>query len=104
MSRRHSFYARPLLAAVAAVTVLAGTAAAAPSDASPGRYTATSAALDDTYYQDALGKTGAELKSALNTIISDQTKLSYSQVWDALKATDEDPANSSNVILLYTGR
>ncbi|CAM5631154.1 hypothetical protein SCYAM73S_07454 [Streptomyces cyaneofuscatus] len=37
-------------------------------------------------------------------IISDQTKLSYSQVWDALKATDEDPANSSNVILLYTGR
>ncbi|MFJ1788054.1 endonuclease I family protein [Streptomyces anulatus] len=104
MSRRHSFYARPLLAALAAVTVLAGTAAAAPSDASPGRHTATSAALDDTYYQDALGKTGAELKSALNTIISDQTKLSYSQVWDALKATDEDPANSSNVILLYTGR
>ena len=33
-----------------------------------------------------------------------QQKLSYDQVWDALKDTDQDPANSSNVILLYTGR
>ncbi len=33
-----------------------------------------------------------------------QTKLSYDQVWDALKDTDQDPANTSNVILLYTGR
>ncbi|MFE9696175.1 endonuclease I family protein [Streptomyces sp. NPDC006270] len=101
MSRRHSFYARPLLAAVAAVTVLTGTAAAAPADPSPAH---RAAALDDTYYQDALGKSGTELKSALHTIISDQTKLSYSRVWDALRATDEDPANSSNVLLLYTGR
>ncbi|WNF25504.1 endonuclease [Streptomyces sp. C11-1] len=107
MSRRHSLYARPLSAAVAAVAILGGTAAAAPADLAvpaPGPYTATSATLDDTYYQDALGKTGAELKTALHTIISDQTKLSYSQVWDALKATDEDPANPSAVVLLYTGR
>ncbi|MCB5274103.1 Extracellular ribonuclease [Arthrobacter sp. SO5] len=33
-----------------------------------------------------------------------QRKLSYDQVWDALKDTDQDPSNSNNVILLYTGR
>ncbi len=33
-----------------------------------------------------------------------QQKLSYDQVWDALKDTDQDPGNSNNVILLYTGR
>ncbi|MFI7237408.1 endonuclease I family protein [Streptomyces cyaneofuscatus] len=105
MSRRHPFYARPLLATAAAVAVLAGTAAAAPAaDTPPDRPATLAAALDDTYYQDALGKTGPQLKAALHTIIGDQTKLSYSQVWNALKATDEDPANSSNVILLYTGR
>jgi endonuclease I len=49
------------------------------------------------------GKTGEALRSALNSIISDQTKLSYSAVWDALKETDEDPSNSGNVILLYSG-
>ena len=41
-------------------------------------------------------------KSALHRIISGHTKLSYSQVWNALKETDEDPANPNNVILLYT--
>ncbi|PWS45287.1 ribonuclease, partial [Streptomyces sp. ZEA17I] len=35
MSRRHPFYARPLLATAAAVAVLAGTAAAAPADTPP---------------------------------------------------------------------
>jgi endonuclease I len=56
------------------------------------------------YYAAAAGKSGAALKSALHTIISSQTKLTYDQVWDALKDTDQDPANSSNVILLYSGR
>ncbi|WP_328908389.1 endonuclease [Streptomyces sp. NBC_00234] len=102
MSVRPRIYARPLLAAMASVAVLAGTAAAAP--AAPAQARTASAALDDTYYQAALGKTGPELEAALHTIISSQTKLTYSQVWDALKDTDEDPANSSNVILLYTGR
>jgi len=58
----------------------------------------------DDYYADAIGKIGPALKSALHTIISNQTKLSYDQVWNALKDTDQDPANSSNVILLYSGR
>lgn len=56
------------------------------------------------YYAAASGKTGAALKSALHTIISSQTKLTYEQVWNALKDTDQDPANSNNVILLYSGR
>ncbi len=100
------------------VTALTGTAllalavqvpaTAAPEPAPSHRTTATAydtTAYDDTYYKDALGKTGPELKSALHTIISSGvSKLSYDQVWDALKVTDQDPKNSSNVILLYTGR
>ncbi|MFG2553017.1 endonuclease I family protein [Streptomyces sp. NPDC048581] len=64
---------------------------------------ATTTEYDDTYYADAIGKTGTALKDSLHTIISDQTKLSYSAVWNALKVTDEDPNNSSNVKLLYSG-
>lgn len=56
------------------------------------------------YYANAIGKTGPALKSALHTIISSQTKLTYDQVWNALKDTDQDPANTNNVILLYSGR
>ncbi len=56
------------------------------------------------YYAQACGKSGTALKSALHTIIStNQTKLSYDAVWDALKVTDQDPNNSNNVILLYSG-
>lgn len=57
----------------------------------------------EAYYTTACGKSGAALKSALNGIIKNQTKLSYDAVWDALKATDQDPNNSNNVILLYSG-
>ncbi|WP_171110796.1 MULTISPECIES: endonuclease [Streptomyces] len=64
---------------------------------------ATTTAYDSTYYKNAIGKTGTSLKSSLHTIISDQTKLSYSAVWNALKVTDQDPNNSNNVILLYSG-
>jgi len=56
------------------------------------------------YYAPAAGKTGDELRAALNEIIDDHTTLSYSEVWDALKETDEDPDNPSNVIELYTRR
>ncbi|WP_445946918.1 endonuclease [Shewanella sp.] len=58
----------------------------------------------DTYYANANGKTGAALKASLNLIIRDHTRFSYDQVWDGLNYADEDPANTSNVILLYTGR
>ena len=63
----------------------------------------------DGYYTAAMDKSGTELKAALNTIISDlHIKLPYSSssfdTWDALRQADEDPTNSDNVILLYTGR
>ncbi len=58
----------------------------------------------DEYYASASGLSGEELKSELHNIISTgQVVLSYSEVWEALKTTDEDPDNSDNVILLYTG-
>lgn len=72
-----------------------GAATAAPS---PG----PTAAAD--YYQDALGKSGPELKSALHTLISEQQTLSYDEVWDALQVTDEAPADSGSVVLLYSGQ
>ncbi|MBG9550415.1 endonuclease [Cytobacillus firmus] len=56
------------------------------------------------YYGAANGKTGESLKSVLHNIIDDHTEISYSNVWEALRETDEDPANPNNVILLYTGR
>jgi endonuclease I len=62
----------------------------------------------EQYYVNAEGKSGEELKTALHNIIKTQKVLPYTSssfdVWDALKQTDEDPANSNNVILLYTGR
>ena len=57
------------------------------------------------YYHDAINKTGNQLKNALQEIISnDHVEMTYGQVWDALQYVDEDPNNSNNVILVYTGR
>jgi len=66
--------------------------------------TPTPTASTGSYYAAAAGKSGESLKNALHTIISSGvTTLSYDAVWNALKATDQDPANSANVILLYSG-
>lgn len=86
--------------ALATATVLAGLCAPALT-ATPAA--ATTTAYDSTYYKNAIGKTGTSLKSSLHTIISNQTKLSYSALWEALKVTDQDPNNSNNVKLLYSG-
>ncbi|MFJ9314529.1 endonuclease [Pimelobacter simplex] len=56
------------------------------------------------YYDAAAGKTGAALATALHGIIDGNRTLTYAEVWDALKVTDQDPANSSNVIEFYSGR
>lgn len=57
------------------------------------------------YYQDAIGLAGSALREALHEAAArNQDPMNYSQVWDALKYTDEDPNNSDNVILLYSGR
>lgn len=58
----------------------------------------------DAYYADAEGLTGQELKSTLHEIISDSTALTYDDVWEALRETDEDPADRESVTLLYSGR
>jgi endonuclease I len=60
------------------------------------------------YYNDAENTSGNQLKTALNSIIKGHTVFPYSSssidVWDIVRHTDEDPNNSNNVILLYTGR
>jgi endonuclease I len=67
--------------------------------------TGTGGQATTDYYAAAVGKTGPALRTALHRIISTAvTDLSYAQVWDALKVTDQDPANPANVILLYSGR
>lgn len=59
----------------------------------------------NTYYVNAIGKTGVALRSALNEASArSHRRMSYAEVWEALKYTDEDPANTNNVILIYTGR
>ncbi|GGN22994.1 hypothetical protein GCM10011609_75510 [Lentzea pudingi] len=69
----------------------------------PPTTTTTGSSTCESYYTAACGKSGAALKSALNGIVRTQTKLNYDQVWDALKVTDQDPGNASNVKLLYSG-
>jgi endonuclease I/PKD repeat protein len=59
--------------------------------------------IPDGYYDSAQGLSGDALKSALNNIIDGHNELSYSDLWNAICDTDQDPQNSSNVILLYTG-
>ncbi len=48
-------------------------------------------------------QTGTALKNALATKITSThtNQLSYSEVWNALKIVDIDPANSANVLLVY---
>jgi endonuclease I/chitodextrinase len=57
----------------------------------------------EQYYNDVdLTLAGAALKDALaSKIIATHTKLEYSSVWNATKTTDENPANTSEVILFY---
>lgn len=56
----------------------------------------------DDYYKDAIGKEGQALKTSLHDIISVHKQLDYSEVWVALRETDEDPNNANNVILFYS--
>jgi endonuclease I len=75
-----------------------------PTPTPTGTPTPTPTGSTSAYYAAAAGKSGESLKTALNGIISSGiTTLSYDAVWNALKATDQDPSNSANVILLYSG-
>ena len=55
------------------------------------------------YYSSITDASGETLKSALHEIIKDHTVISYSADTDALGVVDQDPENTSNVILLYSG-
>jgi endonuclease I len=58
----------------------------------------------NSYYSSIDGIESKDLKGKLHDLIDNNKVLSYSNVWDALMKTDEDPKNSNNVILIYTGR
>ena len=93
-----AYFSHPGLKSPTAMTLGTTTTPTTPAP------TPTSSGGTDAYYAGALGKSGDSLKNALHTIISTGvTKLSYDAVWNALKVTDQDPSNSSNVILLYSG-
>ncbi|HDP68658.1 MAG TPA: T9SS type A sorting domain-containing protein [Candidatus Marinimicrobia bacterium] len=65
---------------------------------------ATEAQIPAGYYDDAVGKTGAELKTALNAIVNTGlNRISYGDSRYILDETDQDPANPDNVILVYRG-
>ncbi|MET7534166.1 endonuclease I family protein [Streptomyces goshikiensis] len=107
---RHTPWAAGVAAAALFLVPAAASAgqqrAAAPHAAAPAPAAAasTTTAAVDAYYTGTEGKTGAALKSALHNIIKNQSKLTYDGVWNALKVTDQDPANPNNVILVYSGR
>src|SRR5690554_8216771 len=67
----------------------------------------STAQVPSGYYSTAEGLTGESLKSALNDIIDDHVKFSYTSsntdVWDILKETDRDTIDPTKVILIYTG-
>ena len=51
------------------------------------------------------GSSASIIKAAITDIIStDHKNLTYSEVWTSLTYTDEDPANTDNVILWYSNR
>lgn len=57
------------------------------------------------YYDGTEGLYGTELKAVLHGIIDNHDEPTYNDLRDyILPESDEDPQNSNNVILLYTGR
>jgi endonuclease I len=57
-----------------------------------------------TYYNGVdFNKTGTSLFEdlAVKTAVKHTRSLSYSEIWDASKITDEDPLNGMNVLLIY---
>lgn len=55
------------------------------------------------YYNGTDGKSGEELKTALNDVIKGHTPYSYRFAKEIFKLSDADPENANNVIQVYTG-
>jgi endonuclease I len=92
-----AYFAHAGLKSPTAISAVGSTTSPSPTGTATGPY-------DGTYYADAVGKSGSALRSSLHAIIKSQTVLTYDQVWNALKDTDQDPTNSNNVIEIYSGR
>lgn len=64
-----------------------------------------SAQIPSGYYNSASGLTGQALKSALHNIIDDHVRYPYTSsstdTWDIIADADEDPSNTSNVLVIY---
>ncbi len=63
--------------------------------------------IPSEYYHGTENLEGDWLKNELHEIIKDHDKYPYTSsntdVWDILRETDQDPQNSENVILIYSG-
>lgn len=98
-----SYFSRPGLTGASAFALAGGTVTPDP-DPDPDPEPEPGSGGPSGYYDGTAGLTGDALQDALHEIIStDARALSYAQVWDALKVTDQDPANPSNVLTLYAG-
>tara|TARA_B100000575_G_C23143364_1_gene666248 strand:- start:6053 stop:8272 length:2220 start_codon:yes stop_codon:yes gene_type:complete len=60
-------------------------------------------AQPNNYYGSCNGLNGEELKNELHNIIKNHTSYSYTTTKSILRDSDEDPNNSSNIILVYSG-
>ena len=60
-------------------------------------------AQPNNYYESCNGLNGEELKNELHNIIKNHTSYSYTTTKSILRDSDEDPNNSSNIILVYSG-
>ncbi len=65
--------------------------------------TSAEAYYENSYYSSTQNLWGADLKAALHNTIKGHTEYDYGDLWDILSDTDEDPNNTKNVLLLYTG-
>ena len=93
------YFSHPGLTGTSAIGLADGTTPEDPEDpGDPGEPTDPG-----SYYDGASGLTGSALKSKLHDIISNNRVLSYDQVWDGIKDVDEDPQDTSSVVLLYKG-
>ena len=62
------------------------------------------AAEPANYYNATAGLSGSALRAALNTVIkTGHSSVGYANARFALETTDEDPANSTRLILIYSG-
>lgn len=64
-------------------------------------FSATLFAQPVGYYNGTEGKSGSELKAALNQVISNHVNYSYYYARDIINYCDADPENPANVILFY---